>query len=75
MTLFGRKFENLLPYHPLHCCSEVIGFTAISEPEAAFTYCHYIPTTWLQGSKPGIIIKDPGTKSMIVDLGGILILM
>ena len=24
-----RKFENLIPYHTLHCGSEVIGFTAI----------------------------------------------
>jgi hypothetical protein len=29
MTLIGRKFENLLPYHTLHCGSEVIGFSAI----------------------------------------------
>ena len=29
MTLIGRKFENLLPYHTLHCGSEVIGNTAI----------------------------------------------
>jgi hypothetical protein len=29
MTLIGGKFENLLPYHPLHCGSEVIGFSAI----------------------------------------------
>jgi hypothetical protein len=35
MTLFDRKFENLLPYHPLHCGSEVIGFTAIFR----WSYC------------------------------------
>ena len=29
MTLIGRKFENLLPFHTLHCDSEVIGFTDI----------------------------------------------
>ena len=47
----------------------------VTEPEAAFTYCHYLPTTWLQGSKPWHMIKEPGTKSMVVDLGGILILI
>ena len=41
----------------------------VSEHEAAFTYCHYLPTTTLQGSKPGIMNKEPGTKSMVVDLG------
>lgn len=29
MILIGQKFENLLPYHTLHCGPEVIGFTAI----------------------------------------------
>ena len=35
MTLIGQKFENLLPYHTLHCGSEVIGFTAIFK----WSYC------------------------------------
>ena len=44
----------------------------VTEPEAAFTYCHYMSTTEPQKSKPGIMMTDPGTKSMVVDLGGIL---
>jgi len=28
MTLIGGIFENLLPYHPLHCGSEIIEFSA-----------------------------------------------
>ena len=45
----------------------------VTEPEAAFTYCHCIPTRRLQGSRPGHMIKEPGTISMVVDIGGILI--
>ena len=45
----------------------------VTEPEATFTFCHYLPTTRLQGSKPGHMIKEPGTISMVVDLGGTLI--
>ena len=41
----------------------------VTEPEAAFTFCHYKPTTRLHGSKPGHMIKEPGTISMVVDLG------
>ena len=45
----------------------------VTEPEAAFAYCHYISTTNLQGNSHEIMMMEPGTKSLVVDLGGILI--
>jgi len=43
------------------------------EPEAASIYCQYLPIDKLQGSSPGFVMTEVGTKYMVVDLGGILI--
>ncbi|XP_063447416.1 heat shock 70 kDa protein 12A-like [Mytilus trossulus] len=40
------------------------------EPEAASIYCQYLPTDKLIGIEPGFTMAKPGTKYMIVDLGG-----
>ncbi|XP_076076072.1 heat shock 70 kDa protein 12A-like [Mytilus galloprovincialis] len=40
------------------------------EPEAASIYCQYLPTDKLTGIEPGFTMAKPGTKYMIVDLGG-----
>lgn len=40
------------------------------EPEAASIYCQYLPTEKLTGIEPGFTMSEPGTKYMIVDLGG-----
>ena len=45
----------------------------VTEPETAFTYCHYVSTTELQGCNHEIMMMEPGTKSLVADLGGILI--
>lgn len=40
------------------------------EPEAASVYCQYLPTEKLYGAETGFVMSKPGTKYMIVDLGG-----
>lgn len=40
------------------------------EPEAASVYCQYLPTEKLSGSSSGFTVFKPGTKYMIIDLGG-----
>ncbi|XP_052068180.1 heat shock 70 kDa protein 12A-like [Mytilus californianus] len=40
------------------------------EPEAASIYCQYLPTEKFTGIEPGFTMSEPGTKYMIVDIGG-----
>jgi hypothetical protein len=41
------------------------------EPEAASIYCQLLPIEKLQGAAAGFTMSRKGTKSMIIDLGGI----
>ncbi|XP_063447377.1 heat shock 70 kDa protein 12A-like [Mytilus trossulus] len=40
------------------------------EPEAASIFCQYIPTKKLHGADDGFTMTEPGSKYMVVDLGG-----
>ncbi|XP_071125270.1 heat shock 70 kDa protein 12A-like [Mytilus edulis] len=40
------------------------------EPESASIFCQYLPTNKLHGADEGFKMTEPGSKYMVVDLGG-----